>query len=84
MIPNTKKKNNRNTRVFPSSGRDFITIVTNLFNLGILLTDLKGLMTLKALRPLIFDFPFPIFSTATSTKLMHTTKKSTIFQPLLR
>ena len=52
IMPKTMKKKSINTRVLPNSGRDLSMMVTSLRMLGTLLTDLKGLRTLKALRNL--------------------------------
>ena len=86
MIPKTKKKNIRNISVFPSSGNERSMIMTNLLNLGILLTVLNGLITLRALKPLIPDevSPKEAILRAISSILKSTTKKSNLFHQHLK
>ena len=86
IIPNTKKKNIRKTKVFASSGSDLNMILTSLLNLGIRLTDLSGLITLNARSPLIpvLVYDKPKMWIIISVMLINTTKKSKAFQPFLR
>ena len=83
IIPKTRKKNNIKTKVFPNSGKDFSMMLTNLLSLGTLLTDLRGLITLKALKTLS-DGTSNNYESTISTILITTTTKSITFQPLLR
>ena len=80
------KKNSKNTRVLPSSGSDLSIMDTSLRMLGTLLTDLKGLNTLKDRRTLNDGNSSSIYPTDTmiSSALVRTTKKSNLFQPSFR
>ena len=86
IIPNTKKKNIRKIKVFPNSGKDLNIMLTSLLNLGILLIDLKGRITLNALSPLIpvlaCDVPRKLITI--SVMLINNTKKSRAFHPFLK
>ena len=86
MIPKTMKKNSKNTRVLPSSGSDLSIMDTSLRMLGTLLTDLKGLNTLKDRRTLNDGNSSSIYPTdiMISSALVRTTKKSNLFQPSFR
>ena len=78
------KKNIKN-KVFVKIGNEFNKLSTIFFILGILLIDLNGLRTFKALNPLI-EGKFEIFVqvNAKSNKLTKLIVKSEIFQNSLK
>ena len=71
--------------VFIRSGNDFNNMSTSLLILGIRLTDLNGLKTLKTLKALNEGkFPTPLIVTIKSRILIIIIKKSRRFQVSLK
>ena len=87
IIPNTKKKNPKNSRVFIMSGTDLKMTLTNFLISGILFMVLIGLRTLS-----ILSVYSPTYSLSESVKyakyasnsMLSSTRKSKMFQGFLR